>query len=567
MAVSNNNNHNNNHNRQHQQRRKRRTTAMMMHSLPSMVPSSSSSSKLLLYCCFIVLLLFSASLPSSSYPGVQGLLPLLQPTTRHYSCYHYSTSSSIRSSSTNIIQRNVLKINDETADLNISPPSTTQTPPPSSSSSTGSATMGVWRPTKNSSVNSATQQVTTQTVSGGTQTVQTSGTRTVTSQRDVMISHAAKLRQSIVRQQDELMTLERQIQCCCNSNADEDDDNNLSILILKELSPMNVASKLIGTFKASSNVLLRKINRVQKKIGKNNQKWNNVGEYAIHEIQAGLRIATTLIKSPTQIQQIVIDPQSSTLVAHLPSIVSRLDKLEIHISPILERVLNNNQHLASIEPYLDEILERFDDIEPHLEWILNNIDALAPYTGLLLKHVDALLLFANCDDLNDLEQNKQQNKQKGDGTSDVVNCCDESTTKSAYSLADQLLPYLEYYISKLDVIGPHLVLLRPHIPLLLKYDRIAKVSPHIDKLFARGYETRLTASANIDVLLYWFGWTLRIPYIPRIFFAIPFSPSIVSFLCNRLPKKFARKGKSYCRNLECAIDDNYGLSWNKLDKA
>jgi len=428
--------------------------------------------------------------------------------------------------------------------------------------------MGVWRPTKNSSVNSATQQVTTQTVSGGTQTVTSgTGTRTVTSQRDVMISHAAKLRQSIVRQQDELMTLERQIQCCCNSNADEDDDNNLSILILKELSPMNVASKLIGTFKASSNVLLRKINRVQKKIGKNNQKWNNVGEYAIHEIQAGLRIATTLIKSPTQIQQIVIDPQSSTLVAHLPSIVSRLDKLEIHISPILERVLNNNQHLASIEPYLDEILERFDDIEPHLEWILNNIDALAPYTGLLLKHVDALLLFANCDDLNDLEQNKQQNKQKGDGTSDVVNCCDESTTKSAYSLADQLLPYLEYYISKLDVIGPHLVLLRPHIPLLLKYDRIAKVSPHIDKLFARGYETRLTASANIDVLLYWFGWTLRIPYIPRIFFAIPFSPSIVSFLCNRLPKKFARKGKSYCRNLECAIDDNYGLSWNKLDKA
>ncbi|OEU12566.1 hypothetical protein FRACYDRAFT_191077 [Fragilariopsis cylindrus CCMP1102] len=388
--------------------------------------------------------------------------------------------------------------------------------------------MGVWRPTKNSFVNSATQQGATQT--SGTQTVTSgTGTRTVTSQRDVMISHAAKLRQSIVRQQDELMTLERQIQCCCNSNADEDDDNNLSILILKELSPMNVASKLIGTFKASSNVLLRKINRVQKKIGKNNQKWNNVGEYAIHEIQAGLRIATTLIKSPTQIQQIVIDPQSSTLVAHLPSIVSRLDKLEIHISPILERVLNNNQHLASIEPYLDEILERFDDIEPHLEWILNNIDALAPYTGLLLKHVDALLLFANCDDLNDLEQNKQQNKQKGD----------------TYSLADQLLPYLEYYISKLDVI----------------------VSPHIDKLFARGYETRLTASANIDVLLYWFGWTLRIPYIPRIFFAIPFSPSIVSFLCNRLPKKFARKGKSYCRNLECAIDDNYGLSWNKLDKA
>jgi hypothetical protein len=443
------------------------------------------------------------------------------------------------------------------------PPSS---PPPPS---TGTATTGVWRP---KSFISSTQQVATTTQT--TQT-QTTGTRTVTSQRDVMISRAAKLRQSIVRQQDELMTLERQIQCCSSDGSLSSDNNNNNngngifpisgLPTIKELSPINVASKLINTFKASSNVLIRKIDRVQKKSGKNNQKWNNVGEYAIHELFAGIRIATTLIKSPLQIQQIVIDPQSPTLVAHLPSILTRLDKLEIHVSPILERVLNNRQHLASIEPYLDEILERFDDIEPHLEWILNNIDALAPYTGLLLKHVDALLLFANCDDLNDIEQNKQQQKQKrGNGD---VNCCDSSTTKSAYSLADQLLPYLEYYISKLDVIGPHLVLLRPHVPLLLKYNRIAKVSPHIDKLFARGYETRLTASANIDVLLFWFGWTLRIPFAPQLFFALPFSPRLVSFLCNRLPKKFARKGKSYCRNLECAIDDNYGVSWNKLDKA
>jgi len=177
---------------------------------------------------------------------------------------------------------------------------------------------------------------------------------------------------------------------------------------------------------------------------------------------------------------------------------------------------------------------------------------------LLLKHVDALLLFANCDDISFTTTNDNKNN----------NNPDKSSASSSYSLADQLLPYLEYYVSNLDVIGPHLVLLRPHVPLLLKYNHIAKVSPHIDKLFARGYETHLTASANIDVLLFWFGWTLRIPYACKLFFALPFSPRLVSFLANRLPKKFARKGKSYCRNLECDIDPyQYGSSWNKLDKA
>ena len=168
---------------------------------------------------------------------------------------------------------------------------------------------------------------------------------------------------------------------------------------------------------------------------------------------------------------------------------------------------------------------------------------------MLLKHIDALLLYADAENMaeDNIDGRSKKSKQ--------------------YSLADQLLPYLEYYVSKLDTIGPHLVLLRPHGPLLLKHNRIAKVSPHIEKLFARGSETRLTASANIDVLLFWLGWTLRIPFAPALFFALPFSPRLVSILANRLPKKFARRGKSYCRNLECAIDDDYGGAWNKLDKA
>lgn len=369
-----------------------------------------------------------------------------------------------------------------------------------------------------------------------------------TSDRDMLITQAAKLRQNIVKQQNELISLERKIACCdASGNAPELSSNivvsGISYSINTSTSLVtNLAGGLLKTFQSSSNVFLRKIDRVQKRIGPNNQQWNGkVLSYLSHELFAGLRIASRLASEPKQIQQLVRDPRAPTLVPHAPAILARLDKLETHVRPIIEGVLDNRQHLASIEPYLDEILERFDDIEPHLPWILENIDALAPYTGLLLKHIDALLLYADADDL------------VGDD--------------DRYSLADQLLPFLEYYVSKLDTIGPHLVLLRPHVPLLLKHNRISKVSPHIEKLFAKGYGTKLAASANMDVLLYWFGWTLRIPFAPRLFFALPWSPWLVDVLANKLPKKFARRGKTYCRNLECAIDDDYGGAWNKLDKA
>jgi len=128
-------------------------------------------------------------------------------------------------------------------------------------------------------------------------------------------------------------------------------------------------------------------------------------------------------------------------------------------------ISSNSLFLFSLQPYLPEILERFDDIEPHLEWILDNIDVLAPYTGLLLKHIDELLLYAAVDEY-----------ETGDGS------------KDNYAFAKQLLPYLEVYVSKLDVIGPHLPLLRPHLPLLLKHNRIKILSPHVGKLFAKGYQ-------------------------------------------------------------------------------
>jgi hypothetical protein len=209
------------------------------------------------------------------------------------------------------------------------------------------------------------------------------------------------------------------------------------------------------------------------------------------------------------------------------------------VSPILSQVLNNKQHLRTIETYLGEILERFDDIEPHLPWILEHIDILAPYTGLLLKHIDELLLYAEVDEY-----------ETG------------GSSKDNYAFADQLLPYLEVYVSQLDLVGPHLPLLRPHLPLLLKHNRIKILSPHVGVLFAKGY-TDLSASANMDILLFYFGWALRIPFVPRLFFSLPRCPGVVSFLANRLPKRLVR---GRCCDVSCYVDNDYGVGWNKLSK-
>lgn len=390
-------------------------------------------------------------------------------------------------------------------------------------------------------------------------------------QRDLLIARAAKLRQSIVKQQAELMELEQKIECSTNGyhfNNYRGAIEPSSLSSSSSSSTMDfVGAKVSATitkFISSANVLKRKLERVNQKIGPNNKKWSSVNEYFLHEMASGLRIVGGLVQKPEKIQHL-IDPSTPTLIPHVPAIIARLDKLEDHVDPILERVLNNRQHLYSVEPYLDEILERFDDIEPHLPWILDNIDVLAPNTGLLLKHIDALLLFA--------ESNEKMTEDDSDSDTDTDNeyGIKSDTIKSkgdddedAYSLANQLLPYLEYYVSNLDIIGPHLVLLRPHVPLLLKHNRIAKISPHIDKLFARGYKD-LGASANLDILLFWFGWSLQVPFLPALFFSLPFSPRLVTFLANRLPKKFARKGKGYCRRLRCVIDDDYGDGWNKLE--
>jgi len=363
-------------------------------------------------------------------------------------------------------------------------------------------------------------------------------------QIDSMKQRSLKLQNSILLDRIRLQRLERRMLCFeCDElgiveRAVGNTLDSLNDFEFLESNPIMVvqrqAKKFVNTFGTSTSVLLRKLDRVSSQSGPNNRDYASVTDFVVQETAAGVRIVGSLLSNPSQLSQLV-DPDTPYLVAHVPAILGRLDRLESHVAPILSLVLNNKQHLRSIEPYLDEILERFDDIEPHLPWILDHIDTLAPYTGLLLKHIDELLLYAKVDEY-----------EAGDDN---------------YAFAEQLLPYLEVYVSQLDLVGPHLPLLRPHLPLLLKHNRIKILSPHVGVLFAKGY-TDLSASANMDILLFYFGWALRIPLVPRFFFALA-PPSVVSVLANRLPKRLVR---GQCCDVSCYVDGDYGEGWNELSK-
>ncbi|KAL3822052.1 hypothetical protein ACHAXA_007845 [Cyclostephanos tholiformis] len=368
-------------------------------------------------------------------------------------------------------------------------------------------------------------------------------------QLDRMRKRASKLQSSILLDTMRLQRLERRIVCLENdelgileravgntlgslNDLDFPFGINPTITVIQQRT-----KKFLNTLRGSTSVLLRRLDRVSSGEGANdNRDYTSLKDFIVREATAGWRIIGNLLSNPSTLAQLV-DPDTPTLVPHVPAILTRLDRLESHVSPILSRVLNNKQHLRSIEPYLSEILERLDDIEPHLPWILDHIDTLAPYTGLLLKHIDELLLYAKVDEYEE-------------SGSDGGN----------YAFAEQLLPYLEVYVSQLDLVGPHLPLLRPHLPLLLKHNRIKILSPHVGVLFSKGY-TDLSASANMDILLFYFGWALHIPFVPRIFFSLPGSPRMVSFLANRLPKRLVR---GQCCDVSCYVDGDYGRGWNEL---
>lgn len=156
----------------------------------------------------------------------------------------------------------------------------------------------------------------------------------------------------------------------------------------------------------------------------------------------------------------------------------------------------------------------------------------APYTGLMMKHFDELLLYTHTD-------------------------------KECLELSNRMLPFVDSYLSNLDTLGPHLTLLRPHVHSLIKGNRIDKISPHIEKLFGRGY-VDLNTSANMDVLLFWMGWTLRIPGFPKLLFNLKGCVTIMNLLAKYLPHRFVRKFSS--RNVQTSLKSDYGYWWNHVAK-
>ena len=162
-------------------------------------------------------------------------------------------------------------------------------------------------------------------------------------------------------------------------------------------------------------------------------------------------------------------------------------------------------------------MERFDDIEPHLNYILTNIDSLAPHCGELMAHFEELLLYA-------------------------------SPNQEHAQYFPETLPYIAYFAPRLDALaeGGHLTSLRPHLPKLSPHLR--QIAPLID--YVTPYPV---ISANADVLVFYWGWVLRVPLlrgIVRACFRVPCVPWAVAWLASHLPKRPVRGA---CAGIECVL--------------
>jgi hypothetical protein len=175
-----------------------------------------------------------------------------------------------------------------------------------------------------------------------------------------------------------------------------------------------------------------------------------------------------------------------------PGIYARLTMIESHVPGILDIL---DEYLPSIEPHLDVCMERFDDIEPYMDFILQHIEVFAPNCGPLIKHLDALLPYA---------------KLRDEG------------------IAEEFLPYIPYFAQRMDKVAPHLPVLLPHIrqvPAILP-----SIMPFLDR-----YLPYVAVSANLDAVLFWWGWVLRVPGLRRIL-VVPGVPALINLMAPRLPR-------------------------------
>mmetsp|Transcript_7502 Transcript_7502/g.22221 ORF Transcript_7502/g.22221 Transcript_7502/m.22221 type:complete len:416 (-) Transcript_7502:36-1283(-) len=323
-----------------------------------------------------------------------------------------------------------------------------------------------------------------------------------------------ELRASIAKQNIELESLERRLLCC------GDRDTIGGLVAAPSMGDWAAARALQGFFSAlegSSGVLRRRFARADVR--------QDPMAFAMNTTSSSARILAELIvlpKDQRDARVMTLAKYAPMLVVHAPGILARLDRLEAHVPGIVTKILDGG-HLGVIEPELDKILDRFDDIEPHVPWILDNIDALAPNIVSLMRHIDELLLYAD----------------------------------EEYEWADDFLPYLPYFVSRLDDLGPHLPLLRPHLRRLRPH--FGRLVPCVDRVLLE--PKAFGVSANADVVLFWFGWALRIPFFVPAFVRLPFGPRVISFMARRLPRRWVR---NYCAGVECLVDErNYAADWNK----
>ena len=201
---------------------------------------------------------------------------------------------------------------------------------------------------------------------------------------------------------------------------------------------------------------------------------------------------------------------SAALLPHTAAIFARANKLE-SIAPGLLTVISEHEALPLVEPHLDTILDRLDEIEPFMPFVLENFDALVPYTGTILDHFDSLALYGGC----------------------------------AQKDLKPLLPYLPTFAPLFDPLGPHLALCWPHLPVILPH--LPVITPYVDR-----FTPYLSVSANADVLVWYFGWLLRIRILGfslgRFIMSLPFLPRLAALLVRVLPRRPVR---GYTCDYEC----------------
>jgi len=260
---------------------------------------------------------------------------------------------------------------------------------------------------------------------------------------------------------------------------------------------------------------------------------------------AVVRLGTNL----TLVEGYITLTEAPRLVPHAMAIYARVSQLERFAPGILtalrqpvsgiDGVIVGEDgrplsYLDVLEPHLDQILERFDDIEPHLPWVLEHIEVLAPHIGTLLNHFDPLLLYAEDDEANRNLARANKNRAR------------EDSDEASYDYPTKLLDYLPYFAPKLDALAPHLALIQPHVPKLLPVLPI--IAPYVER-----FAPYVSVSANADVLLYYFGWLMKVPILRRILL-VPGFPRFAAFMARRLPK-WPVRGRTKDAEVSCTWEE------------